>query len=219
MKKLLTLIFVLLVFTVSSGFKYSTIEDDGFDINDLYDYQKKFKSEEIDTCAIGETKSYMDYRSTTDPSSAQYWFIRNDTEVDEKTGFLLDKDGFIGVALGSFYGTIGDRYYFTLDSGVVLPVVKIEEKADKDTDNSGCYHLSDGSVMEFVIDSDRANNYFGYYRNGLVLQGNYANYKLFNGGFIKVEKVFDELRDDYVSYEDDEEVITNHSLFNYASGY
>lgn len=219
MKKIISIVFILLIFIVSSGFKYSQLEEKHFNIEDLYDYQKKFKSEEIDTCALGETKSYMDYRATTDPSSKQFWFIRNNMEVDSKTGFLIDSDGFIGVALGSFYGTIGDRYYFTLESGVVLPVVKVEEKADKDTDSNGCYHLSDGSVMEFVIDSDVANNYFGRYGNGLVLQGNYANHKLFSGGFIKVEKVLDELRDDYVSYEDDKEIEHNHSLFNYASGY
>ena len=219
MKKIYSIILVLLVFIVSSGFKYSKMEEKDFDINNLYDYQKKFKSEEIDTCALGESKSYMDYRATTDPSSAQYWFIRNNMEVDNKTGFLLDKDGFIGVALGSFYGTIGDRYYFTLETGVVLPVVKVEEKADKDTDVSGCYHLSDGSVMEFVIDSDIAYDYFGHFSNGYVLQGNYDNHPLFSGGFVKVEKVLDELREDYLSYDDIEEDIYIKSLFNYASGY
>ena len=219
MKKLITIIITAIIFIFASGFKYSQMEEDVFDIDSFNDYQKKFKTEEVDTCALGKTKSYMDYRATTDPTSDQYWFIRNNMEVDDKTGFLIDSDGFIGVALGSHYGRIGDRYYFTLDSGVVLPVVKIEEKADKDTDDNGCYHLSDGSVMEFVIDSGIANNYFGRYGNGLVLQGNYANYKLFSGEFVKVEKVLDELRDDYVSYEDDIEVEVNHSLFNYASGY
>ena len=102
------------------------------------------------------------------------------TSIDDETFFGCNSETSV-TFLGSFYGTIGDRFYFTLDSGVVLPVIKIEEKADKDTDASGCYHLSDGSVMEFVIDSDIANDYFGRYGNGLVLQGNYANYKLFSG--------------------------------------
>lgn len=219
MNKLLKLLILTVIFITCTGFSYSELENDNFDLTNLYDYQKKYKSEEVEVCALGETKSYMDYRATTDPTSPQFAYMRDYMHVDDKTGFLLDDEGFIGVALGSFYGQIGDRYYFTLDSGIVLPVVKIEEKADRDTDSSGCYHLSDGSVMEFVIDSDIANDYFGHYNNGYVLQGNYANHKMFRGNFVKVEKVLDDLRDNYVSYEDIDEVIDNRTLFNYASGY
>lgn len=194
-------------------------EDDSFDVSSLYDYQKEYESEEVNACALGKTKTYMDYRATTDPTSEQYWYIRNYMEVDEKTGFLLDEDGFIGAALGSYYGNIGDKYYFTLDSGVTIPIVKIEEKADRDTDASGCYHRLDGSVIEFVIDSDIAGDYFGTYRNGLVLQGNYANYSIFKGEIEKVEKVSDKKREDYVTYVDSPDLMPSENIFEYASGY
>lgn len=217
MKKLLTLISLVSMLVVSTGFKNGT--NDSFDIENLYDYQKEYKSEEVGACALGNTKTYMDYRSTTDPSSTQYWFIKDEMEVDPVTGFLLDEDGFIGAALGSYYGTIGDRYYFTLSTGVVLPIVKVEEKADKDTDETGCYHLSDNSVIEFVIDKDVANEFFGYYGNGLVLSGNYANYATFKGSIIKVEKVLDEKRSDYVTYVDSPILLPNNNIFEYASGY
>lgn len=211
-KLLLLLIFGLLL----CGFKDVEVE---FSLDDLKEYQKEYVSEEVDVCSTNKTKTYMDYRAITDTSSTQYKYIRDNMVLDEQTGFLVDEDGFIGVALGSYYGVIGDRYYFTLDSGVVLPLVKIEEKADGDT-NGGCYHYSDGSVIEFVIDKDVASEYFGSYSNGLVLSGNYNNYSLFKGEIAKVEKVADEKKEDYVTYVEKEEVpFNNDDIFDYASGY
>lgn len=161
-------------------------------IEDFRNYTKEYVSEEITVCAAGRAKTYMDYRATTAKSSRQYQFIHNNLTVDETTGFLYDKDGFIAAALGSFYSEIGDRFYFTLDSGVVLPIVKSEEKANVDTDDSGCYHLSDNSVIEFVIDKNYAMDYFGRLSNNYVLNGNYNNHELFNGNIVKVERVTDE---------------------------
>ena len=223
MRRIFKLLTVLFVFLVISGFTYINEDKEDntstFELGDLYNYQKAFKSEEIDVCASGVAKTYMDYRATTARNSRQYKFIYNNLTVDETTGFLYDEDGFIGVALGSFYGEIGDRFYFTLESGVVLPLVKCEEKADGDTDGSGCYHLSDNSVMEFVIDKNYALNYFGRLSNNYVLNGNYNNYELFNGPIVKVEKVLDEKSSDYVTYTSDTPTITNDDIFDYGSGY
>ena len=170
----------------------SAEESSILNIEDFRNYSKEFVSEEISVCASGRAKTYMDYRATTARNSRQYQFIHNNLTVDETTGFLYDEDGFIAAALGSFYGEIGDRFYFTLDSGVVLPIVKSEEKADVDTDSSGCYHLGDNSVIEFVIDKNYAMEYFGRLSNNYVLNGNYNNHELFNGNIVKVERVTDE---------------------------
>lgn len=223
MRRIFKLLTVLFVFLLISGFTYINEDKEEntstFELGDLYNYQKVFKSEEIDVCASGVAKTYMDYRATTARNSRQYIFIHNNLTVDETTGFLYDEDGFIGVALGSFYGEIGDRFYFTLESGVVLPLVKCEEKADGDTDGNGCYHLSDNSVMEFVIDKNYALNYFGRLSNNYVLNGNYNNYELFNGPIVKVERVLDEKNGDYVTYTSDTPTITNDDIFDYGSGY
>lgn len=221
--KLLTLILVILIFT---GFTYKddskeeeTEESYSFSIDDLYDYQKEYVGEEIEVCASGNAKTYMDYRATTVRSSRQYIFMHNYMTVDETTGFLYDEDGFIGAALGSFYGEIGDRFYFTLESGVVLPIVKCEEKADEDTDYRGCYHTEDSSVIEFVIDKDYALNYFGRLSNNYVLNGNYDNYELFHGSIVKAERVTDEKNENYVTYDSVDTSITTYDIFEYGSGY
>lgn len=222
MKKLVLTLFILLLSLSSTAFTYedNSEEDRVFSLDDLYDYQKEFKCEEIEVCASNSSKTYMDYRATTARDSKQYWFIREELTVDTKTGFLYDKDGFIGVALGSFYGEIGDRYYFTLDSGVVLPLVKCEEKADWDTDYSNCYHTNDNSVIEFVIDKNYALEYFGRLSNDYVLNGNYNNYHLFKGEIVKVEKVLAEKNENYVTFEKGEPTkVNNYDIFNYGSGY
>ena len=110
--------------------------------------------------------------------------------IDRGTGLLYDGDGFIGVALGYSFGSIGSRYYFVLDSGITLPVVKIEEKDPKDASN-GCTVDINGSVLEFVIDADRAADYFGTATNGLVLQGNFNNDPRFAGAISEIDRVLD----------------------------
>ena len=221
MRKTICIIAVILMAIMMSGFSYFHEEENSyvFDLDELYDYQKAYCSEELNVCSSNTAKTYMDYRMTTVVSSRQYQFIHNKLTVDKKTGFLYDNEGFIAVALGSFYGEIGDRYYFTLESGIVLPLVKAEEKADVDTDWSGCYHTSDGSVIEFVIDADIAKSYFSTYSNGLVLDGNYNNYSLFSGSFVKVEKVLDEKLIKPVTYKIDDSFPFSIDIFNYASGY
>ena len=219
MKKLLVCTLAILMMVIFSGFTLFDNNSDDFDINDLYDYQKEYKSEEISLCSANDAKTYMDYRMTTVVSSNQYQFLNYECTVDKKTGFLYDEEGFIAVALGSYFGKIGDRFYFTLDSGVVLPLVKGEEKDDGDTDGTNCYHTIDGSVIEFVIHDEYAADYFGANGNGYVLNGNYNNYPLFEGSIVKVERVLDEKNDKLVTYQSEQQLPVDIDIFNYASGY
>ena len=219
MKKLLVCTLAILMMVIFSGFTLFDNNSDDFDINDLYDYQKEYKSEDISLCSANDAKTYMDYRMTTVVSSNQYQFLNYECTVDKKTGFLYDEEGFIAVALGSYFGKIGDRFYFTLDSGIVLPLVKGEEKDDGDTDGTNCYHTIDGSVIEFVIHDEYAADYFGANGNGYVLNGNYNNYPLFEGSIVKVEKVLDEKNDKLVTYQSEQQLPVDIDIFNYASGY
>ena len=222
MKKAILCILAILTFTVLTGFtgfSSDSEEESKFNIEDLYDYHKEHKTEEIEVCAKSGAKTYMDYRMTTVVSSRQYQFIHNKLTVDKTTGFLYDNEGFIAVALGSYYGTIGDRFYFTLDSGVILPLVKAEEKADVDTDATDCYHLIDTSIIEFVIDADYAGEYFWDNKNGLVLNGNYNNCSLFSGDIEKVEKVLEDKSNKIISYSINIDLPNSIDIFNYASGY
>ena len=227
MRKLALLILPLVLLSVlvikPSAVDEIAVKSGELDISNLGDYQREFDYYDYGVCSTSSTKTYMDYRMITSPSSRQYWYIREHMTVDRSTGFLYDEDGFIGVALGSYYGNIGDRFYFTLSNGNVLPLVKIEEKADSDTLN-GCAHGSDGSVIEFVIHTDYARNSFTLSGNGLISSGNYNNSPTFRGTIVKVEKATNEPNPNYVEYYNKESVeplpiIDPNDIFQYASGY
>ena len=98
-------------------------------------------------CSTSSFKSYMDYRTITSEMSEQYSYI--DTHMTIKNGYLINEQGYIGVALGSQFGVIGSKWVFELDTGNSIYAVKIEHKDDSDTIN-GCEHKIDKSVI--VID-------------------------------------------------------------------
>ena len=124
----------------------------------------------------------------TDETSDQYKLIREKLKVDRKTGFLYDRNGFLAAALGYQFGPIGTRYYFTLDTGIVLPLVKADEKAPKDA-SDGCQVDINGTVIEFIVDADAALKYFGTITNGLVMDGNLNNSEYLQGEIVKIEKI------------------------------
>lgn len=140
----------------------------------------------IPVCSNSQTKTYMDYKMITNKSSKQWQYINASGKIKIENGYLMEGE-YIGVALGSYFGEIGTKYIFTLDTGKQIKVVKIEEKADAHTKN-GCQQKWDGSVIEFVIDS----NAFKKSANGYVYNGNFNNIEQFNGHIEKIEMVMEE---------------------------
>lgn len=135
-------------------------------------------------CSTSSSKTYMDYKKITNKTSKQYKYIKK--HMKPKDGLLYDKDENIGVALGSWWGDIGSKWTIELDTGVILNVVKVDEKADKHV-NNGCEHKKDKSVIEFVIDvRSTPKSWDG--NNGYVLNGNFNNHKNFNGSIKRVAK-------------------------------
>ncbi|MFI3284549.1 MAG: hypothetical protein R3Y57_05650 [Erysipelotrichaceae bacterium] len=162
------------------------------DTNNLsISYTEKIATNDVALCSTSSVKTYMSYSKITNTSSKQYHFIQNELTVDEESGLLKDKDGYIAVALGTYFGEIGTRYIFTLESGVELKLVKAEVKSDNHTVN-GCYQAHDKSVIEFIVDTDYASDYFGLYSNGLILSGNFNNHEDFKGRITKIEEVSSE---------------------------
>lgn len=101
-------------------------------------------------------KSYMDLKKITSKSSPQYKFIdknRSNLWVDELGCYRIDDDYL--VALGSAYGVIGDRFEMEFEGGGKITVVKSESKADQHTDSTNRYHLSDNSVVEFLVSQNK----------------------------------------------------------------
>lgn len=134
-------------------------------------------------CSTSNVKTYMDYKAITMVGSKQYQYIQNNMTISN--GLLYDGD-YIGVALGSWWGDIGSKWTIELDTGIILKVVKVDEKADAHTYN-GCQHRNDTSVIEFVIDSNTIpNDWWG--ANGLVFNGNFNNNEMFNGNILRISR-------------------------------
>jgi hypothetical protein len=135
---------------------------------------------------LTSVKTYMDYRKITKTDSAQYKLIHSDAIVIDDRGFLVTEDGYIGVALGTYFGPIGSKFIFTFEDGHQLKLIKVEVKSDAHT----CDHnILDGSgaAIEFVIDSKTSwmNAHRG--ANGLIFNGNFNAY--FNGKIKTVNRV------------------------------
>lgn len=125
----------------------------------------------------------MDYRTITNTSSRQYQFIKANMNVGEN-GLLYTDDQYIGVALGSYYGDIGDKFVLTFEDGREVKVIKIDAKADIHTID-GCYQYLDGSMIELVIDTERALESF----QQAMLMGDFNYSDLFNGSIVSVHKM------------------------------
>ena len=130
----------------------------------------------------------MDYSKITNTSSPQYKFKPNMYLGSNGLYYHKDYPEYFGVALGSYFGDIGTFYEFTLDTGKVLKVVKVEHKADVHTIN-GAQHYKDGSVIEFIINTKVATNHFGGCSNGYVSCGNFNNQSEFKGSIIKIKRI------------------------------
>lgn len=132
-------------------------------------------------------KNWMDYRSITSKASNQWKLIHesgNVTICDD--GLLRNQNGYIGVALGSKYGDIGDEFRIYFDNGNYVDVFKVDEKSDRHTVYSE-YNPWNNSYVEMVIDSKKAfDNYRGVYTGDFndddVMHGNIVGISKLIGG-------------------------------------
>jgi len=132
------------------------------------------------------TKTYMSYTAITNRSSAQYRLIQNELIVCDD-GFLRDKDGYIAVALGSYFGDIGSRWVFKLDDGKLIKTIKTDNKQNIHTNSTNMYGTDNGDIIEFVIDTKSSK--MKRYNNGFIYGGNFNNHPDFKGKVVAWYKV------------------------------
>lgn len=105
-----------------------------------------------EVCHLGSKKTYEFASSITNKSSSAYKYKITMTSGDD--GLLHETyngQDYIGVALGTAFGTTGSKWKITLSSGNILYVVKVDEKATDDTYIGYCQKY-DLSVIELLID-------------------------------------------------------------------
>ena len=99
--------------------------------------------------------TYMDYRAITDKSSKQYKLQQDPYVCVDESGFLMYRSNWYVVAMGSYWGKVGDKFIVHLDNGELIPIIIGDIKSNRHTDKLNYAH-ADGHVLEFLIDSNSA---------------------------------------------------------------
>lgn len=98
-------------------------------------------------------KTFMDYRAITSPTSRQYALQQNAQTNDLG---LRTLNGAYMVAMGTYYGDVGDLFEITLETGSCFRVIMGDVKADIDTDETNRHR--NGNLLEFIVDGDRLSS-------------------------------------------------------------
>ena len=129
--------------------------------------------------SFGRFKSYTDYRMLS-RSSAQ-WKLQEQAYTDEN-GLRKIGDAYL-VAMGSYYGTaLGTKYQVTLSNGNSFTVMLCDCKADRHTDGNNQVCTTNGSVIEFYVDTDVMPSI-------VRKMGTVGALDKFSGGIVSIEKI------------------------------
>lgn len=127
----------------------------------------------------GSFKSYTDYNCLL-KSSAQ-WELQEQAYTDEN-GLRKIGDAYL-VALGSYYGTtLGTRYTVTLANGNSFQIILCDVKNDIHTDSNNQICLSNGSIIEFYVDSSKMPKY-------VKTSGTIGSIEFFSGDIVSIVQV------------------------------
>lgn len=97
-------------------------------------------------------KPYEDYWMITDTTSAAYQFLNSSNVEINDEGYLMYQDEYYCIALGHYFGTIGDKFLITLDTGFQFKAIIGDMKSKLHTDENNYAHTN-GHIVEFIIDS------------------------------------------------------------------
>lgn len=140
---------------------------------------------ELKVLKSSSVKTYMDYTAITSKVSKQWDMIYNQKlfkiTID---GYLMTDDGYYAVALGRYFGGLGSKYIMVLDTGIEIPVCKLDAKADIHTDSNNFYATNAGDIIEFIIDGTKMD--YARENNGYIYGGNFNKCELFNGNVVKI---------------------------------
>lgn len=102
-------------------------------------------------------KPWMDYRAVTDTASTQWAIISQAVHRDDG---LLEVDGCILVALGSYWGPVGTTYRATI-GGRTVYLMKGDAKQDQHTYGGYGYEGQNGHLIEVIVDTDYLDDMAG----------------------------------------------------------
>lgn len=125
-------------------------------------------------------KSYMDYKCIKKNCKQGNIVYGKNAWTD---GDGLRKSGeYYCVALGSYYGNIGDKFVIETDKGNTYKIIKADEKANRHTDTTNRYTLANGCMMEWIVEINKMDG-------SVKSSGNIDNIKKVSGAITKITKI------------------------------
>lgn len=122
---------------------------------------------------------YMDYRAITDTATKQ-WELQQMAWTDSQ-GLRRIGDDYC-VALGTYYGQVGDRFRITTDKGNVYSVTMADAKG---YDSNGWYHVAGNgkiNLVEFIVQTE-------YLPSEVTIMGDCGVLENISGNVIKIERI------------------------------
>ena len=125
-------------------------------------------------------KTYMDYKCIG-KNTSQGKIVYNNKAWTDEDGLRMWGEYYC-VALGSYYGKVGDTFLVETDKGNKYKIIKADEKADKHTDSSNRYTIATGCMMEWIVETNKLSTY-------VRRSGNINNVDKVSGSIVKITKI------------------------------
>ena len=148
--------------------------------NKLSEYEHYARIGSMSIPNIGNTKTYMSYRMIK-RNSNQGNIVYSDEAWTDQDGLRLWEEYYC-VALGSYYGAVGDKFWVETDKGNKYKIIKADEKADAHTDPSNKYTVATNCMMEWLVDIDKLNV-------NIKNSGDINNIDKVSGKIVKIVKI------------------------------
>lgn len=129
---------------------------------------------------IGNIKTYMDYTKICKNSKQGKIVYATQAWTDEDG--LRRWEDYYCVALGSYYGNVGDKFWIETANGNKYKIIKADEKANKHTDASNRYTVATKCMIEWIVETNKLN-YF------VKNSGNINNVEKVSGNIVKITKI------------------------------
>ena len=144
---------------------------------------EEFKSGSV-VDVVNGFKSYMGVNSLNKNSKQGKIVFSSNAYTNEDGLRMYREDGvdYYCVALGSYYGKVGDKFWVETDKGNVYRVIKADEKADKHTDATNRVTLHNGCLMEWVVEINKLDP-------KVRSSGNINNVPAVSGQIVRIVKI------------------------------
>jgi len=160
---------------------YNEVSSVEFSSKQIYGWkvQEVYQNFQLPNLPDNSMKCFMDYRTITDTSSAQYELQQR--AITDENGFRKIDDRYC-VALGTYYTSyIGEIFNVTLDNGKVIKCIVGDVKSDKHTDENHMYAIASDNILEFIVDADCINELSKQYGN--------MSFSNLEGQIVSIQKV------------------------------